>query len=72
MKCLEGGGYWTGGINPGLLWMWTGTGRPLSGIADGQWTEPSESRPIVLDSGKCLRLSYDRVLQRYALEVTFN
>lgn len=49
--------------------MWTGTGRPLSGIADGQWTEPSESRPIVLDSGKCLRLSYDRLLQRYALEV---
>ena len=21
--------YWTGGLNPGLLWIWAATGRPV-------------------------------------------
>ncbi len=66
-----GGGYWTGGINPGLIWLWPGTGRPLSSIASGQWSDPAESQPSEAANGKCLRLSYDRVLQRYALQVNF-
>lgn len=64
-----GGGYWTGGVNPGLLWMWQGTGRSLTNIDPDLWITSSDSSPTAADNGKCLRLSYERNNQQYGLQV---
>lgn len=65
-----GGGYWTGGIlNPGLLWTWPSSGRSLTNINPELWITSSDSSPTATDTGKCLRLSYDRDNQQYRLQV---
>ncbi|EFX86648.1 hypothetical protein DAPPUDRAFT_236603 [Daphnia pulex] len=62
-----GGGYWTGGLNPGLMWLWPSLGTSLTNIDPSMWfNTPDISTEN--NNGKCLRLSYDRNLQRYALQ----
>lgn len=40
---LKGKNFWTGGLNPGLLWIWANSGRPVhqdtkqSVIGDGRF-----------------------------------
>jgi len=64
-----GGGYWTGGVNPGLLWLWSISGNPVSNIpADFWFDSPDNNSDGDETNTNCLRLSYDRNLQRYALE----
>ncbi len=66
-----GGGYWTGGVNPGLMWLWPTIGSSLTNIDPDMWLEQPlpDSDTTETNSGKCLRLSYDRSLNRYALQV---
>ncbi|XP_057375677.1 uncharacterized protein LOC130696603 [Daphnia carinata] len=61
-----GGGYWTGGLNPGLMWLWPSLGSSLTNIDPTLWLTTSDA--IDTNNGKCLRLSYDRTSQRYALQ----
>lgn len=65
-----GGGYWTGGLNPGLMWLWPSVGSSLTNIDPDLWLSvPDPITATETNSGKCLRLSYDRTLNRYALQV---
>ena len=66
-----GGGYWTGGLNPGLMWLWPTIGSSLTNIDPVMWIEHPDSSTTETSSGKCLRLSYDRILHRYALQVGY-
>jgi len=64
-----GGGYWTGGINPGLLWLWSISGNPVSNIPAEFWlTSPEINDHEDEVNTNCLRLSYDRNLLRYGFE----
>lgn len=66
---LLGGGYWTGGLNPGLMWLWPSLGSSLTNIDPAFWLISPDA--VDTNNGKCLRLSYDRTSQRYALQVRF-
>ncbi|KAI9554133.1 hypothetical protein GHT06_019405 [Daphnia sinensis] len=61
-----GGGYWTGGLNPGLMWLWPSLGSSLTNIDPALWLTTPDAADT--NNGKCLRLSYDRTSQRYALQ----
>lgn len=61
-----GGGYWTGGLNPGLMWLWPSLGSSLTNIDPAFWLISPDA--VDTNNGKCLRLSYDRTSQRYALQ----
>lgn len=65
----SGGGYWTGGLNPGLVWLWPTSGNTLNDIDPELWLTSPENSSVDAKSGKCLRLSYDRTSERYALQV---
>ncbi|KAF4533032.1 hypothetical protein B566_EDAN000724 [Ephemera danica] len=56
--------YWTGGLNPGLLWIWSDSGRPVS--TSKKPTKPSQQQNI-RGSGRCLLLGYDAALRGYSL-----
>lgn len=43
--------YWTGGLNPGLLWIWANSARP---VVPKDSTRPEDQ---VTGSGRCLRLT---------------
>lgn len=64
-KCLlwcSGKDFWTGGLNPGLLWIWSNSARPVT-TKNGP---PSNKPEIPLDDGRCLRLSFDPRLRAYS------
>ncbi|XP_047343726.1 C-type lectin domain family 9 member A [Vespa velutina] len=46
---LKGKNFWTGGLNPGLLWIWAGSARPIH----------NDTKQAVVGNGRCLKLSYD-------------
>ncbi|CAK1541367.1 unnamed protein product [Leptosia nina] len=54
-KQLKGKDFWTGGLNPGLLWIWSHSAKPV---------EASNSTSIV-GEGRCLALIYDPALNNY-------
>lgn len=43
--------YWTGGLNPGLLWIWANSARP---VVPKDSTKPEDQ---ITGSGRCLRLT---------------
>ncbi|XP_050684709.1 uncharacterized protein LOC126979442 isoform X2 [Leptidea sinapis] len=47
---LKGVDFWTGGLNPGLLWIWSQSARPVEG---------SGSNSSVPGEGRCLALVHD-------------
>ncbi|XP_072935498.1 uncharacterized protein [Epargyreus clarus] len=53
---LKGNDFWTGGLNPGLLWIWSHSARPLDGNGTG-----------VAGAGRCLALAHDAAARDYAL-----
>lgn len=55
--------FWTGGLNPGLLWIWSGSARPVS--TDNKGTI-SNSTVKIKGDGRCLRLAYDPALRHYS------
>ncbi|XP_068629188.1 uncharacterized protein [Battus philenor] len=57
-KQLRGNDFWTGGLNPGLLWIWAHSGRPVE--ASG-----SNSTSII-GEGRCLALAHDPAAGAYS------
>lgn len=59
---LRGKDFWTGGLNPGLLWIWSNSGRPVNvpGTSDKK-----QNAGGVPGEGRCLRLAYDAALRSY-------
>jgi len=58
---FTGKDFWTGGLNPGLLWIWSNSARP---VASNSTTNPSNSNSI-RGNGRCLKLAYNPTLRRY-------
>lgn len=59
--CLRiGYDYWTGGLNPGLLWIWANSARP---VVPKDSTRPEDQ---ITGAGRCLRLSPNAVTKVYA------
>ncbi|CAF4896144.1 unnamed protein product [Pieris macdunnoughi] len=54
-KQFKGKDFWTGGLNPGLLWIWSHSAKPV---------EASNSSSIV-GEGRCLALVYDPAINNY-------
>jgi len=64
-----GGSYWTGGINPGLLWLWAISGNPINNFPAELWFDsPQSSSEEENESNACLKSSYDAAQQRYVLK----
>ncbi|XP_059478576.1 uncharacterized protein LOC132198539 isoform X2 [Neocloeon triangulifer] len=58
--------YWTGGLNPGLLWIWADSGRPVS--ANGGHKKPGGGKKQeIRGNGRCLLLGYDPGFRGYNL-----
>lgn len=54
------------------MWLWPNLGISLTNIDPEMWlATPDATISTDTNSGKCLRLSYDRSSQRYALQVRF-
>ncbi|XP_030040965.2 uncharacterized protein LOC115456166 [Manduca sexta] len=48
-KRLQGGDWWTGGLNPGLLWIWSHSAKPA--VSNGT---------VVAGEGRCLAVTLDQ------------
>lgn len=49
---LTGKDFWTGGLNPGLLWIWSNSARPV-------FTSKNYLSESQVVDGRCLRLTYN-------------
>lgn len=52
--------YWTGGLNPGLLWIWANSARP---VVPKDSTRPEDQ---ITGPGRCLRLTPNAATKVYA------
>jgi hypothetical protein len=50
---ISGNDFWTGGLNPGLLWIWANSAKPV------QNKEPTHPEDNIPGSGRCLKLAYN-------------
>ncbi|XP_011868475.1 PREDICTED: C-type lectin domain family 12 member B isoform X2 [Vollenhovia emeryi] len=70
---LRGKNFWTGGLNPGLIWIWAYSARPVQ----------KDTKQSVIGDGKCLKLTFNAsskiysyrgehcgAMQRYICEAT--
>ncbi|KAF9415360.1 hypothetical protein HW555_006950 [Spodoptera exigua] len=55
-KRYKGVDFWTGGLNPGLLWIWSHSARPVVGNSTG---------PAPAGEGRCLAWVYDPARASY-------
>ncbi|XP_076656139.1 CD209 antigen-like protein A isoform X2 [Halictus rubicundus] len=53
---LKGKHFWTGGLNPGLLWIWASSAKPV--YQNAKQTVPGD--------GRCLKLSYNSTSRLYS------
>ncbi|XP_049951461.1 oxidized low-density lipoprotein receptor 1-like [Schistocerca serialis cubense] len=60
-KEYKGKDYWTGGLNPGLLWIWANSARPLSPNS----SSPNTTASYIQGTGRCLKLAYSPPLRSY-------
>jgi hypothetical protein len=58
---FTGKDFWTGGLNPGLLWIWSNSARP---VASNSTANPSNNNNIK-GNGRCLKLAYNPTLRGY-------
>lgn len=58
---FTGKDFWTGGLNPGLLWIWSNSARPVD---SNSTTNPSNNNSI-RGNGRCLKLAYNPALRGY-------
>lgn len=65
---LAGKDFWVGGLNPGLLWIWSNTARPI--VAPGSQNNKENPSSAIQGSGRCLRLAYNPALRSYAYKGT--
>ena len=53
-KKFRGKNFWTGGLNPGLLWIWAASARPVyqdtkqTVVGDGRFVSISLKYPIIV------------------------
>lgn len=52
---LSGADFWTGGLNPGLLWIWSHSATPVASNSSDANTAGSSGTTIV-GEGRCLAL----------------
>lgn len=58
-EALRGGDYWTGGLNPGLLWIWSNSARAvLTNTTNNAVNE-------IRGDGRCLSLDFDPSARAY-------
>ncbi|KAJ8916154.1 hypothetical protein NQ315_016293 [Exocentrus adspersus] len=62
---LRGKNFWVGGLNPGLLWIWSNSARPIK--TPGSHNTDDLSAAIKGD-GRCLRLAYNPSIRTYAYQ----
>ncbi|XP_043284770.1 C-type lectin domain family 4 member A [Venturia canescens] len=55
-KNFKGKSYWTAGLNPGLLWIWAGSARPVH----------EDTKQTVIGNGRCLKLDYNSASRIYS------
>ncbi|XP_016916410.1 C-type lectin domain family 12 member B isoform X1 [Apis cerana] len=55
---LKGKTFWTGGLNPGLLWIWASSAKPV--YQNTKYTVPGD--------GRCLKLSYNSTSKLYSYQ----
>ncbi|XP_044751144.1 C-type lectin domain family 12 member B-like [Coccinella septempunctata] len=58
---LRGKEFWTGGLNPGLLWIWSNSARPVS-LKNKQVVQNGG----ITGDGRCLKFAYNLKLQSYS------
>ncbi|CAG9829520.1 unnamed protein product [Diabrotica balteata] len=61
---LRGRDFWVGGLNPGLLWIWSNSARPVA--APGSHTNKDNPSSAIQGEGRCLRLAYNAALRSYS------
>lgn len=66
--------YWLGGLNPGLLWIWSTTAKPINPFKNELGTEKSDVITVdtkdtnltdIQGSGRCLSYSYNSTSKQY-------
>ncbi|CAH2069174.1 unnamed protein product, partial [Iphiclides podalirius] len=62
-KERKGNDFWTGGLNPGLLWIWAHSARPVEGNSSSEASGAS----AIPGEGRCLALVQDAALGAYRL-----
>lgn len=60
LKIIVGAEWWTGGLNPGLLWIWSGSAQPV--LPKRPSTRPEDT---VVGGGRCLKLAYSTTAHLY-------
>ncbi|XP_036139957.1 C-type lectin domain family 12 member B isoform X2 [Monomorium pharaonis] len=53
---LKGKNFWTGGLNPGLLWIWASSARPVH----------QDTKQPVIGDGRCLKLTFNASSKIYS------
>lgn len=64
---FKGKDFWTGGLNPGLLWIWSNSARPVATPGKDKKKPPPNT---ILGDGRCLRLAYDPAMRTYSYRGT--
>ncbi|KAI8430441.1 hypothetical protein MSG28_000716 [Choristoneura fumiferana] len=57
--------WWTGGLNPGLLWIWSNSARPVAGNSTAETSGNSTTAITIVGEGRCLALVYDPAARAY-------
>ncbi|XP_023017757.2 uncharacterized protein [Leptinotarsa decemlineata] len=65
---LRGKDFWVGGLNPGLLWIWSNSARPVA--APGSQHNKENPSAAIYGEGRCLRVAYNPALRSYAYRGT--
>ncbi|XP_045456797.1 uncharacterized protein LOC123666809 [Melitaea cinxia] len=70
-KALRGNDFWTGGLNPGLLWIWSHSARPVALDSNSTTTTTTTSTnnttSDIPGEGRCLSLVFDPARNSYSL-----
>ncbi|KAG5313080.1 CLC4A protein, partial [Pseudoatta argentina] len=53
---FKGNNFWTGGLNPGLLWIWANSARPVQ----------QDTKQTVIGDGRCLKLTFNASSKLYS------
>ncbi|PSN55979.1 hypothetical protein C0J52_02157 [Blattella germanica] len=57
---IQGKDFWTGGLNPGLLWIWSNSARP---VHSNSTADPSSVN--IKGNGRCLKIAYNPTIRGY-------
>ena len=64
--------FWTGGLNPGLLWIWANSARPVTVTGHNNHTSNAINNPggggggeEIQGNGRCLKLAHNPATRQY-------